>query len=135
MYGTRYLERINRFLLFLFLLDTGGWLQVRLAVIILFLLQYLIRSNSAFKGSILLAWGFMVILMLPPLFNAFNGGVELSKSLLYIYPLLIFPMFYVIFTSIGVSSETFIGAMRYFAVFVIGCNNGKFLYHIRKRGR
>lgn len=119
MFGQRILKQINSFLLFLFLLDTGGWLHVRLAVVTIFMLQYLIRSKSAFKRGVLLAWLILMLLMTPSLYNAYVGGVEVVRSVLYIYPLLVFPIFYIVFTSINVTMDTFLVGMRFFGFFVV----------------
>ena len=87
-------QSLTTWLLFLFILDTGGWIGLRPVVIALLILISVIRFKPTANLKPIFAWVALIILMTPSIFAGESAGVSLSDAMPFIYPILVFPFFY-----------------------------------------
>lgn len=110
---------MNNLLLFLFILDTGGWLFARPLVVILFLIKLLGKRVLIISKREILPWFILVILLLPSLINARGQNIPTIVSLTYIYPLLVFPIFLIFSNTLKLNRTSLFYVGYYFSATVI----------------
>lgn len=110
---------INTWLIFIFVLDTGGWIGLRPFIMATFLLISIVNFNSKINIIPVVAWIVLILLMIPSIISGVNAGIEMTVVLPFIYPILIFPLFYFIAVNSKITSEQLINAGAFFSAFII----------------
>lgn len=106
-------------LIFIFILDTGGWLNARLPVLLAFLLLMIVKNRINFNLRPTIAWVVMLAAIIPSLIVGSNYGVDILSALPYIYPILIFPILYIIFNSLRINEMDLVSAGFLFSILIV----------------
>lgn len=114
------------FLLFLFILDTGGWIGIRPLIILLWLININKININKFDLKIMSAWFSLIILSMPALYQTYLESVEFSSFASKYFPILLFPVFYFLLKINRYESNTFAMTGLFFSLFIIILYVGKY---------
>ncbi|MGV1017855.1 MAG: hypothetical protein ACOYBW_10830 [Fluviibacter phosphoraccumulans] len=94
--GKRSISRLLKVLLFfLIILDTGGWLGIRVYCVSAVFLLYGSRSINKLSPLLVICWLIGLLLITPAIYVSYTSGIEIDKILPWIVVPVFFPIFFV----------------------------------------
>ena len=106
------------FLIYLYFLDTGGWIGLRLAVLLCMLaMTFLVTIRIRIPVNLL--WLLFISLIAPSMFVSSITNISFEDSLKYIYPIIVFPLYFYIADNLKITPCHLIDVGGLFALTVI----------------